>query len=463
MIINEAPWMTRRVVVLLMAGVFALCLIADQLQCSKNGRQTYCTGSTPYHCNHACCRERVSVPTAVSQNPSCRFRGTAEVLLSIVEVGPSLVSERGRAVSAYMAEELRERINATSFTPTFANQTVNIDFRYDRYQDFYAVDEYYKLSRTLQTIRKIPRNTTRYTVANDVIRLRMYEGGRPSQYRNWVEAVEAELPTSRLNNPKQLQVYFPNLYHMLDAAVTRRKKNTAANAKCDAIVLVVYTMLSPLASVRAVWETPEPSLTSVGVGYNWVAGAVTRYISTNKRLLRYVNEVRHVYLYVPPPSRQFKLYAPSKRIPNNFESAPSSAGKLTLTTENAVTKAVSDMRDSLAFCRASTDALRTTGCLLGCRDYNVFSSLAATLEMSLAAAIRGQNGTYSADDAASAVYRNCYFEVLSGGRPPLGDGTFGIDAEANLFDDCFHLSPAGGKAFASCLLKTRAIVYNNNL
>ncbi|KPA86756.1 hypothetical protein ABB37_00831 [Leptomonas pyrrhocoris] len=462
MSVNEAPRLTMRVVVLFMMVVFFFCLLADQLQCSKNGRQRFCTGRAPYHCRYDHCREEIVLPFSASRDSTCMFKGTTEILLALIEVGPSLVSERGSTISAYMAEELRGRINASSFPRPVKNGNAGRKAR-SYWNSIYVspVDEYYRLSRKLEETWRTPGYATRFTVSNDVIPLPLYQHGSPLAYTLWTDAVEAVLPTSSRDDPTQLKRHFPNLYVAFDAAVARRKRSTTENAACDSINIIVYILVSPLASVREVWELPESAKQAFSEAYRCVAGAVTRYLSTNKRLFKYLSGVKYVYFFVPPPSRQFiqgVLPKETKFSPTDAVGVSSEAPKQLLTADNALVMAVADVPASLAFCNASTSAAHTTQCTQGCRNYDVLNSRAAAVSASFSDTIRETTETYSSFYAASSLYHNCYFDVLSGGEPPMGNGTFGAGAEAIMFDDCLHLSPDGGKAFATCLLNTTAIV-----
>ena len=450
MAVDEAPWLTTRVVAFLMVVVFFLCLAADQFQCSKNGRQYFCSGKAPYYCDWAYCREGLSKKPHFCRTETCMYKGTAEVIFAFVEVGPSLVSEHGKTVSAYMAEELRTQIDSGSFPSVVSDDERTNHNNIMKQPSTLVVDEFYKLSNSLWRLRRIPPYVTRYFVANDVVPLPLYQHRSPYHYLTWDEAVAAVLPTSKVDNATQLKAYFPNLHANLSAAVARRRANAAnSTAACDSVSLVVYTFLSPLASVRTAWDFHDSSMYHIDTAYSLVAGAVTRYITTNRRIWKHLDEVIYAHLYVSLPSRQFK--AVSNRVfAHETELAPE---KLPLTANDAVAMAAKDLSASLAFCNATTNASRATECLQRCEHFLAFSSTAARVDPILSE--NSQRYYYYGIGAYSPLYRNCYFYILGNGSAPFDNGTFGVREEARLFDDCLHLSPAGGKALASCLLQTR--------
>jgi hypothetical protein len=451
MAVNEAPRLTTRVVLLLMIAVFFLCIVADQFQCSKNGRQHFCTGRPPYRCENNFCRETVSGLTDGRYRVSCKFHGTSEVILAFVEVGPSLVSERGANISDYMVAEVRDLINTSGF-PRVTNTSKN---RRTSHDTFYALDDYNRLSESLQGLKAMPPDTTQLTVVNDVIPLPLYQHGEPQRYLNFDEAIDAVLPISKLDNATQLQRHFPRLYHALDAAVRRRKKNTAESAKCDSIHVVVYILVSPLASVRDVWGSNQGFRAIISRGNALVAGAVTRYISTNERLLKFLNDVQFAYLHLPMPSRQFSPSSLSKKLYVEEEDFRRGALQDPNDVAHAVQVPVTDVHASVAFCNASHNESRASACLQACGRYDKFSSLVANIEADRFDA--RHYGVFETTCASSAVHHNCYFEILQSTSSLQENGTFSLLAESEMFDDCLHLSPAGGRAFASCLLRLRVI------
>lgn len=445
MTVNEAPRLTTRVVALLMLVVFLMCLAADQLQCTKNGRQYYCSGRTPYHCTTSYCREKVTTSVSTSMSESCRFAGTAEVVLAVVEVGPSLVSSRGKRVSAYMAEELTNLTRQKGFpTPAETNEEAGEcnPWSYPLCRA-HLVKEYYKLSRTLNASQnRVPRNVTLHTVTTDAIDLPLHQHGRDFSYVSWSDAVEAVLPTSKVENSTQLAAYFPNLYNALDAAVQRRKASTA-NSRCDTTHVVVYIVASPLASVRALWQRPKAAREEISEGYSMISGAVTRYLTTNRRIMKYLNDVRYAFLYVPPPARQFRA---------RYGALHMRSGTYNFTDTSVLTAAVTNSTAALAFCGAGGNTDWAKQCRQGCQSYPELSAVSAAVDGFIETSGWGGGGVISASMAASSVYANCYFNILSGGVPVPENVTFDPSVEAKFFDDCSHLSPAGGRALASCLL-----------
>ncbi|GET89406.1 hypothetical protein, conserved [Leishmania tarentolae] len=450
MAINETPHLTNRVVALLMVAVFILCLCADRLQCQNNRWRSMCIGRLAYECSSEWCRSLVVTPTSISWEKSCVGKGDAVVLIALVEVGPSVVSRRGSNISGYMADELRQQIDTGKFqravqqtlaAPDVVSDSTGHDART-------SLTQLFREKVSFRAIFGIPRNRTRYMVVNDVVPLPEVDALRSLKYTTWEEAVDAALPVSKVDDASQLPRYFPNLYDKLMRLSNERTASTAPSSwkKCDALIVVVCTIAHPLASVRSVWQTPQKAATQLSVGHEYVRGAVTRYLMTCRKSLRYVHEVYYLQYESRLPAWAFTAGVVGDQ-PD---------GPLVITATNATAgrapapNNISSLAAALcAPANASTPPASLPACEQTCQMYG---DIAADLISSDRSIFQKAFEKHLQLSSSFPAY-NCYYEVLAEqGEAPI-NGTFDTNVVARVFDDCLHLSPAGGRAYARCLLR----------
>ncbi|CAJ1028137.1 hypothetical protein Q4I30_004753 [Leishmania utingensis] len=449
MAVKEAPYLTNCVVLLLMLAVFALCLCADRLQCQNNGWSSMCIGKLAYRCSSEPCRSYVSTPTRISRESSCVGKGDAVVLIALVEVGPSVVSERGKRISHYMADELRRQVDAGEFQRAVRQTLITRRFIPGNSEDDArrGLVELFREKEALQAILDISRNHTRYTVVNDAVPLPAVDGTDNFRYTTWSEAVNAALPVSKLDDASQLPRYFPNLFGKLVELGDERAASTASSSskKCDALVVVVCTIAHPLASVRLVWQTPWNAGTELSMGHEYVRGAVTRYLMTCRQSLRYVNEVYYFQYVSRLPALAFTAGALNDRREEPFIAAP-----------NATAGRVPAPNNSFSFAAEFCNAVNATAPSMPLRPCGQTCEIYSRIEPDLISGdynlFRASLRKYSSFTSTSSTY-NCYYEVLSTLGGTAIKGTFDTKMVSRVFDDCLHFSPEGGRAYAKCLLR----------
>ncbi|KAK7201170.1 hypothetical protein NESM_000178200 [Novymonas esmeraldas] len=449
MAVNEAPRLTTRVVVLLMVAVFLLCLLADRLQCSNNGWQEMCIGRAPYKCDSTWCYSSVNTPSDMWRW-SCGFKGEAVVVFAFVEVGPSLVSARGRNLSDYMAEELRDHIRSGNFAQqvksayTSKETAPRQDFDSDGKNSFF-----YMLlrARALHQLISAPRKVMRYVVVNDVVALPAVREVDNYTYDTWSDAINDVLPVSARENALQLSRYFPNLYRELETVNNQRAvtPGSPASKRCDTVIVVVTTLTHPLADVRGVWQTPWHASSDLLQGHWLVRGAVTRYLSTCRRMLKHVHDVSYIGLQSRLPAWTFTLRKDSSTL------ADPALLLRVATAAVPVTQSTDASLPTSTLCTASSAASTPTSLQACTRACHLYGKIARDL-----AVIDGQSyerDYWSMDRETWAEHdRNCFFDALYRNTTTHTNGTFGIDVASRVFDDCFHLSPDGGRAYARCML-----------
>ncbi|KAF5222319.1 hypothetical protein ECC02_004600 [Trypanosoma cruzi] len=97
MVVNEAPWLTRRLEIVFMIAMFLICLLSDGLKC-KNGNAFFCIGGSSAMCerdaNAFWCDDMVLPPTPGDDTArcDCTAHNNSLLLVHMVEVGPSLTS-----------------------------------------------------------------------------------------------------------------------------------------------------------------------------------------------------------------------------------------------------------------------------------------------------------------------------------------------------------------------------------
>ncbi|CAG9576320.1 hypothetical_protein [Leishmania major strain Friedlin] len=450
MMVNEAPYLTNRVVALLMLTVFVLCLCADRLQCQNNGWRSMCIGRLAYKCSSEWCRSSVITPTSVSLASWCVGKGNAVVLIALVEVGPSVVSRRGENISKYMADELRRQMDAGEFqravrltlaAPRLAPDSAGDDARS-------SLTELFREKASLRAIFDIPRNQTRYMVVNDVVPLPAVDRLGDFSYTTWEEAVDAALPVSKVDDASQLPHYFPNLYAKLAAFSNERAASAAppSSKQCDVLVVVVCTIAHPLASVRGMWQTPRDAGAQLSLGHEYVRGAVTRYLMTCRKLLRNVNGVHYLQYESRLPAWAF-----TAEVLGGQREEPS-----IIAATNATAHWVRALGKTSSFAAAFCNPANATAtsaplppCEQACRIYGRIASDLVAGDRSIA---RESFETHHQFRSSSSTY-NCYYEVLSAQGEAAINGTFDAKTVLRVFDDCLHLSPVGSRAYARCMLR----------
>ncbi|CAJ04713.2 LOW QUALITY PROTEIN: conserved hypothetical protein [Leishmania major strain Friedlin] len=450
MMVNEAPYLTNRVVALLMLTVFVLCLCADRLQCQNNGWRSMCIGRLAYKCSSEWCRSSVITPTSVSLASWCVGKGNAVVLIALVEVGPSVVSRRGENISKYMADELRRQMDAGEFqravrltlaAPRLAPDSAGDDARS-------SLTELFREKASLRAIFDIPRNQTRYMVVNDVVPLPAVDRLGDFSYTTWEEAVDAALPVSKVDDASQLPHYFPKLYAKLAAFSNERAASAAppSSKQCDVLVVVVCTIAHPLASVRGMWQTPRDAGAQLSLGHEYVRGAVTRYLMTCRKLLRNVNGVHYLQYESRLPAWAF-----TAEVLGGQREEPS-----IIAATNATAHWVRALGKTSSFAAAFCNPANATAtsaplppCEQACRIYGRIASDLVAGDRSIA---RESFETHHQFRSSSSTY-NCYYEVLSAQGEAAINGTFDAKTVLRVFDDCLHLSPVGSRAYARCMLR----------
>lgn len=450
MMVNEAPYLTNRMVLLLMWAVFVLCLCADRLQCQNNGWRSMCIGRLAYRCSSEWCRSSVITPTSVSLASSCAGKGNAVVLIALVEVGPSVVSRRGESIIKYMADELRRQIDAGEFQRavrlTFAAPHLVPDNTGDDART--SLTELFREKASLRAIFDVPRNQTRYVVVNDVVPLPAVDGLGGFNYTTWEEAVDAALPVSKVDDASQLPRYFPNLYAKVAVLSNERAARAAppSSKQCDALIVVVCTIVHPLASVRSVWQTPRNAGAQLSLGHDYVRGAVTRYVMTCRKFLRNVHGVYYLQYESRLPAWTF-----TAEMLGGAGEEPSMIAAINATAEGV--PALSNTSSlAAAFCtpaNATAPSALLQPCERACQIYGRIASDLVASDRSISSRPFEKHPQFS---SFSATY-NCYYEVLSAQGAAAINGTFDAKTVSRLFDDCLHLSPVGGRAYARCLLR----------
>ncbi|KAG5476619.1 hypothetical protein CUR178_03791 [Leishmania enriettii] len=447
MTVQEAPHLTSRGVVLLMLAVFVLCLCADRLQCQNNGWQSMCIGKLAYKCSCERCRSSVSTPTSLSLSSSCAGKGDAVVLIAMVEVGPSLVSRRGKNMSEYMADELRRQMDAGDFQRAVLQSVIgHHDILGDEESDARtSLTEMFPAKEALRAILDVPRKQTRYMVVSDAVPLPIVDGLGDYDYFTWEEAVDAALPVSKTDDASQLQRYFPNLYAKLASLGNERAAGAASSSSkgCDALVVVVCTVAHPLASVRSVWQTSWNAGKQLSIGHDYVRGAVTRYLMTCKKLLRYVHGVYYLQYEPRMPALAFTVGARGGQPKEPFRNSGA-----------AVRAAIVPKLDNASFAKAFCSAAGATAssaspqlCEPACEIYGRIERDLVSVDHSLL------DGFVRGMGIRSSARHNCFHEVLSLQAEGPTNGTFSADTLSRVFDDCLRLSPDGARAYAACLLR----------
>ncbi|KAG5476350.1 hypothetical protein LSCM1_04052 [Leishmania martiniquensis] len=445
---SEAPPLTNRVVVLLMLAVFALCLCADRLQCQNNGWQSVCIGKPAYRCSSEWCRSYVRTQKSLSFSSSCAGKGDAVVLIAVVEVGPSAVSQRGINISEYMVEELRRQMETGHFQHAVRQSVAghHLILGDDGNDTRTSLTKMFRAKEELRVIVDIPRRRTRYMAVSDAVPLPMVDGLGDYHYVTWEEAVNVALPVSKVDDASQLPRYFPNLYAKLASLSNGRAASLAPSAskECDALVVVVCTVLHPLASVRSVWQTPWNTEKGLSMGHDYVRGAVTRYLMTCRKALRYVHEVQYFQVDSRLPALAFAAVARKGR---HEEPIGNSAAEV---SARMVAK-LADASLVEAFCTAVNVTAPSSSpphlCRQACQIYTRIGSDLVSGDQSLLDSSAWGRGI------SSPVRHNCYYEVLAAQGKGSASGTFSTHTLSRVFDDCLRLSPDGARDYANCLLR----------
>lgn len=434
MAVDEAPWLTRKMVLLFMAAVFFFCYVADRQQCEHNGRTTLCIGEPTYRCLFSFCDDAVPLVTPPSLSADCRGVGETLLLVDVVEVGPSLTATGVPRLSTTMAGLLERELKDAQ--PASLNESLT------RLPSLLKVLE---RPSSIFSANFTPRNTTRVVVVNDVVDLAEPDGNAKatsSGTSSWRSQVEKRLPIFYRKDPLALVERFPQLREALESHVKRRgvvgeKAGTIGSINCNMLQIVFYLVVAP--GVNLTWTERDANGGSTPLfnGHVRVQQAISHYLSNSYRYLRYVSGVSFIVLPVSYPAHQFAAAGP-----------PEIQQTLELSTAIAIS---AEMNLSLAsqtastICHSGVEQNREQ-CILSCSTHEAQSAMAHHSSNTLYEKFSYKSLT---SNTLSVAYANCYYAILTGKETSENETTSGV---SDLFADCTHLTSTGAERFSKCLL-----------
>ncbi|RNF09463.1 hypothetical protein TraAM80_02175 [Trypanosoma rangeli] len=295
MTVNEAPWLTWRVVVALMVATFLLCLVLDGLKCKKGG-MTHCIGGSLAPCeqevNAPWCDDMVTPPFLhdYKEQCACMMHNDSRLLVHIVEVAPPRTFP-STTQSGQRSSRVLERISIAALVASaLKNSTGNVITSNTRNGIFGA-----NLFAPLRTDVGLAPPTTGPCPTNVSSLMVSYSFDTlvVPLSSSLLQDTESVIPFK--NDVFALKKHFPRLQRVFEQLLSRRTTLSASKrVACSKVHLAIVITVMP--GTKTSWVNKNATNIAVTLfdAHTYVKKMLTRYLRKKPRYVRLLNSIWYV-------------------------------------------------------------------------------------------------------------------------------------------------------------------------
>ncbi|ESL07309.1 hypothetical protein TRSC58_05004 [Trypanosoma rangeli SC58] len=295
MTVNEAPWLTWRVVVALTIATFLLCLVFDGLKCKKGG-VTYCIGGSLAPCeqevNAPWCDDMVTPPFLHDDKEqcACMMHNDSRLLVHIVEVGPPRTFP-STTQSGRRRDHVLERVSIAALVASALKKRTGSVIMSNTRNGIFGMN----LFAPLRTDVGLTPPTTGpcATRVNSLMVSYSFDMLVVPPSSLLLQDTESVIPFK--NDLFALKKHFPRLQRVFEQLLSRRTTLSASKrVACSRVYLVIVIAVMP--GTKASWVNKNATNIAVTLfdAHMYVKKTLTRYLRKKPRYVRLLNSIWYV-------------------------------------------------------------------------------------------------------------------------------------------------------------------------